>query len=76
MAREFHTWLLFGLIVNAISIVYAILAVYYVASRSRIAQVMANAVGIIMCVGMALLITAGCVARFEFVGRVCSGDFY
>ena len=32
VAREFHTWLLFGLILNAISVVYAFLAFCYVCS--------------------------------------------
>ena len=76
VSREFHIWLLFGFIINSISILYSILAICYVVSKSKILQILTNTVGIIMFIGTVFLITAGVVTRFDFVGRVCSGDFY
>ena len=68
VAREFHAWLLLGLILNGICILYSILAFIYVASKSKAVWIVTNFVGVIMIIGTLFQITSGIITRFRFEG--------
>ena len=75
VSAKFHTWFLYGFILNCVGMGYAVFAFLYHVTESDIVKGFTNLVGCVNCCGGLAWIIAGAVFRWRFVGKVCSGDF-
>ena len=75
VTEKFHSWFLYGFILNCVALVYSALSFLYHATESVVVSYLANFMGCAQGCAVLVFIGFGLTFRFGFEGRVCSGEF-